>query len=176
MKFIETRLMGAYVIEPQLLEDERGYFARVYCENEFLAQGLQPQVRQCNISRNREKGTLRGFHYQCQPHAESKLIRCVRGAIYDVIIDLRRNSPTYAGWFAIELSEENRKQLYVPEDFAHGFLTLADETEVFYQMSAFYEPQASRGIRFNDPAFNVVWPYPIHMISDKDAGWSDYVE
>ncbi len=176
MKFIETRLKGAFVIEPELLEDERGYFARVYCENEFLAHGLQPQVRQCNISRNREKGTLRGFHYQCQPHAEIKLIRCVRGAIYDVIIDLRRDSPTHGGWFAIELSEENRKQLYVPEDFAHGFLTLADETEVFYQMSAFYEPQASRGIRFNDPAFNVVWPYPIHMISDKDAGWPDYVE
>ena len=176
MKFIETRLKGAFVIEPELLEDERGYFARVYCENEFLAHGLQPQVRQCNISRNREKGTLRGFHYQCQPHAEIKLIRCVRGAIYDVIIDLRRDSPTHGGWFAIELSEENRKQLYVPEDFAHGFLTLADETEVFYQMSAFYEPQASRGIRFNDPAFNVVWPYPIHMISDKDAGWPDHVE
>jgi dTDP-4-dehydrorhamnose 3,5-epimerase len=174
VKFIETPLNGAYIVEPDLLEDERGFFARVYCEDEFRQHGLLPQVVQSSISFNPAAGTLRGMHYQIQPHAEIKLVRCTRGGIYDVIVDLRRDSPTYKDWFAVELNEENTRQLYIPEDFAHGFVSLADNTEVLYQISARFHPSSARGFRYNDPAFGIDWPHPIKVISDKDNDWPDY--
>src|SRR5438128_11338283 len=136
--FIEIQLQGAYIIEPEKLEDERGFFARSWCEREFAAHNLNPRTAQCNISFNRKTGTLRGMHYQTAPHAEAKLVRCTRGAIYDVIIDLRPNSPTFKQWVAVELTAKNRRMLSIPEGFAHGFQTLMDNTEVFYQMSEFY--------------------------------------
>src|SRR5665648_637609 len=141
MRFTETRLKGAFIIEPERLEDERGFFARTFCQKEFEAHGLNPRIVQCNISYNKHKGTLRGMHYQVVPMAEAKLVSCTRGAIYDVIIDLRPESPTYCQWFAEELNAENRKMIYIPESFAHGFQTLEGETEVFYQMSEFYSPE-----------------------------------
>ena len=174
MEFIATPLNGAFIIEPDLLEDERGFFARVYCEDEFRQHGLIPQVVQSSISFNPSAGTLRGMHYQVQPHAEIKLVRCTRGGIYDVIVDLRRDSPTYKGWFAVELNEDNAKQLYIPDDFAHGFVSLADNTEVLYQISTRFHPSSARGFRYNDPVFGIDWPHPITVISDKDNGWPDY--
>ena len=158
MRFIETRLKGAFVIEPERLADERGFFARMWCQREFIAHGLNPDLVQCNISFNTNKGTLRGMHHQAAPHEEAKLVRCTMGAIYDVIIDLRPDSPTYKAWLAVELTAPNRKMLYVPEGFSHGFMTLADNTEVFYQMSEFYSPECASGIRWNDPQFGIVWP------------------
>lgn len=168
MKFSETALAGAYLIEANLIRDERGFFARSFCQKEFQAHGLNVNISQCNISFNRLKGTLRGMHYQW-PKPEAKLVRCTRGAIYDVIIDLRKESLTYQKYFGIELNAENRLMLYVPEGFAHGFLTLSDDAEIFYQMSEFYIPENSQGVRWNDPAFNIVWPSEIKSISDKDS-------
>lgn len=158
MRFIETKLSGAYIIVPEPIEDERGFFARTFCSREFEAHGLNPCVAQCNISFNKKKGTLRGMHYQVAPNAEAKLVRCIRGAIYDVIIDLRSESPTYKEWIAVELTANNRIMIYVPEGFAHGFQTLLDDTEVFYQMSEYYIPESALGIRWDDPAFRIVWP------------------
>lgn len=158
MRFIETKLKGAYIIEPEPIEDERGFFARTYCAREFEAHGLNPRFVQCNISYNKKKGTLRGMHYQAAPYAEAKLVRCTRGAIYDVIIDFRPESPTYKAWVTVELTADNHLMLYVPESFAHGFQTLADDTEVFYQMSEYYHPESARGARWDDPAFGIVWP------------------
>lgn len=166
--FAETRLKGAYVIEPELLEDERGFFARSFCSREFRQQGLNFSFVQCNISFNRRQGTLRGMHYQAEPHAEGKLVRCTMGAIYDVIVDLRAASPTFKQWFAIELSAANRKMLYVPAGFAHGFQTLQENTEVFYQMSEFYCPDSVRGARWDDPAFKIDWPIIPPCLSDRD--------
>jgi dTDP-4-dehydrorhamnose 3,5-epimerase len=170
VRFIETKLRGAFIIEPERLEDERGFFARTWCRKEFEARGLNPCLVQCNISFNRNKGTLRGMHFQIPPHAEAKLVRCTMGAIYDVILDLRPDSPTIKQWVAVELTAENRKMLYAPEGLAHGFLTLIDNTEVFYQMSASYHPESARGVRWDDPAFAILWPLdrPGHIsVRDK---------
>ena len=170
MKFTETKLKGAYIIEPERLEDERGFFARTFCQKEFEAHGLNPRLTQCSLSYNKIKGTLRGMHYQTAPMAEAKLVRCTRGAIYDVIIDLRPKSSTYCRWLAVELSGDNRNLLYIPEGLAHGFRTLEDDTEVFYQISEFYAPEYSRGVRWDDPAFGIEWPETAEtIISKKDA-------
>jgi len=174
MFFVETKLKGAFIIEPERLSDERGFFARTWCKRELNDFGLNANMAQCNISFNRKKGTLRGMHYQIAPKQEVKLVRCTAGAIYDVIIDLRPSSVTFKKWFAIELTAENRKILYVPEAFSHGFLTLSENTEVFYQMSEFYAPECARGIRWNDPFFGVVWPDEIALISDKDKTYPDF--
>lgn len=157
MKFIETKLKGAYVIEIEPISDNRGFFARSWCQQEFSDRGLNSNLVQCNISFNAKKATLRGMHYQAKPHEEAKLVRCTRGAIYDVIIDIREDSSTFKSWCAIELSAENCKMLYVPEGFAHGFQTLEDNTEVFYQMSNFYHPESAKGIRWDDPTLAVDW-------------------
>jgi dTDP-4-dehydrorhamnose 3,5-epimerase len=154
----ETKLPGAFVIEPERFEDERGFLARAWSEREFAAHGLKLPAAECNISYNKRKGTLRGMHFQRAPHAQAKLVRCTRGALYDVIIDLRPDSPAYKQWLGVELTAENRRMLYVPEGFAHGFQTLADDTELYYQMSAAYVPAAADGVRWDDPAFGLVWP------------------
>lgn len=174
MHFQETPLAGAYVITPERHADERGFFARTWCRDEWAAHGLNPTLAQCNISFNTRAGTLRGMHYQAAPHEEVKLVRCTRGAVYDVIIDLRPTSSTFKQHFGLTLNAENRTMLYIPEGFAHGFLTLADETEVFYQMSAMFEPTAARGVRWNDPAFGIAWPAPVAVIKPRDAGYADY--
>ena len=175
MIFKETKLKGAYIIELEPLEDERGFFARSFCQKEFEEHGLNPRIVQCNISYNKKKGTLRGMHYQVFPHEEAKLVSCIRGAIYDVIIDLQPNSLTYCQWFAVELSTENYKMLYVPEGFAHGFQTLEDNTVVFYQMSEFYHPECARGVRWDDGAFGVEWPMDELILSDKDGAYKDFI-
>jgi dTDP-4-dehydrorhamnose 3,5-epimerase len=169
--FIETHLKGAFLIDLQPHTDDRGFLARTYCHREFQEHGLNPRVVQCNISFNNKAGTLRGIHYQRTPFGEAKLVRCIRGAIYDVIIDLRSDSLTYRGHFAVELTEQNRRALYVPESFAHGFQTLADNCEIEYQMSEFYEPRATAGYRYNDPVFAITWPLSVTSISDQDAEW-----
>jgi dTDP-4-dehydrorhamnose 3,5-epimerase len=174
VKFTETRLKGAYIIDIEPIEDERGFFARTWCREEFEALGLNPVFVQCSISFNRLRGTLRGLHYQAKPHEEAKLVRCTMGAIYDVILDLRPDSPTARQWISVELSAENRRSLYVPEGLAHGFQTLADDTEVFYQISAVYVPESVRGIRWNDPAFRLDWPLPITVISQKDQNYPNF--
>jgi len=174
MIFIETQLKGAFIIKPERLEDERGFFARTWCQREYEAHGLNSRLVQCNISFNEKAGTLRGMHYQAAPYEEAKLVRCTQGAIYDAIIDLRPESPTFKQYTAIVLTAQNRKMLYVPEGFAHGFLTLEDHTEVFYQMSEFYAPEYVRGIRWNDPAFNIQWPADVQIISDRDQNLPDF--
>jgi dTDP-4-dehydrorhamnose 3,5-epimerase len=175
MKFIETELKGAFLIDPEPLEDERGFFARTWCRKEFEQHGLNPDWVQCNISYNKRKGTLRGMHYQVAPYAEAKLVRCTMGAIYDVIIDLRPDSKTYRQWISAELSAENRKMIYMPQGFAHGFQTLLDNTEVFYQMSEFYAPGYARAIRWNDPQVKIRWPEAERTISEKDQKIEDFV-
>ena len=161
-------LPGAYLIEIEPLEDERGFFGRSFCAAEFEARGLNPAVVQCNVSFNREAGTVRGMHYQAAPYEEAKLVRCTRGGVHDILIDLRPGSPTLGRWVAAELTAENHRMLYVPEGFAHGFQTLADGTEVFYQMAQSYQPGGARGVRWNDPAFGIRWPLPVRMSSPKD--------
>ena len=172
MKFIETKLKGAYVIEIEPIVDHRGFFARSWCEQEFRDRGLNPSLVQCNISFNTKKGTLRGMHYQTKPYEEAKLVRCTQGAIYDVIIDIRPESATFKKWFAVELSGNNHKMLYIPEGFAHGFQTLKDNTEVFYQMSEFYHPSGVRGIRWDDPEFQIKWRLENKIISERDLSYS----
>ncbi len=174
MKFHATPLAGAYVIELDLRGDDRGFFARLYCQKEFAEVGLEPQLVQINNSLTRQRGTLRGMHYQLPPAAEVKVVRCIRGALYDVIIDLRPDSPSFAHWFGAELTAENRKMMYVPRGFAHGFLTTADDTEAFYLVSAFYSPELERGLRFDDPRFAVKWPFPPLEVSEKDRSWPDF--
>ena len=174
MKFYPTALSGAYLIEPDPVQDERGFFARTFCTKEFRESGLSPNLEQCNVSFNTKKGTLRGMHYQSEPHGEIKLVRCTMGSIYDVIIDLRPHSPTFKQWIAIELSAKNRKMLYIPEGFAHGFQTLEDNAEVFYQMSTFYVPSAARGVRWNDPTFAIDWPHDERIISQKDQQYPKF--
>jgi dTDP-4-dehydrorhamnose 3,5-epimerase len=170
--FQETGLKGAFVVDLERKEDERGFFARTWCQKEFEAHGLNPRLVQAGLSYNRLRGTLRGLHYQATPFQEAKLIRCLRGGIYDVIVDLRPESPTYLRWIGIDLNAENRTMLYIPEGFAHGFQTLADETEVFYQMTQFYEPGAERGARWDDPAFSICWPeVENRVISARDRSW-----
>lgn len=175
MIFTETALKGAFLIEPELVPDTRGVFARTWCQREFAARGLNERLVQCSTSFNINKGTLRGMHYQVPPFEEVKLVRCTMGAIYDVIIDLRRESPTFKEHFAVVLTPANRKMLYVPEGFAHGFQTLEDSTEVFYQMSQFYAPECARGVRWDDPAFHIKWPIDVPIISERDRRYSGVV-
>jgi dTDP-4-dehydrorhamnose 3,5-epimerase len=174
MIFTETPLAGAFVVEPERIADERGFFARTWCVEEFAARGLEARLVQCSVSYNGRRGTLRGMHYQIAPHEEVKLVRCTAGAIYDVIVDLRPASPTHQHWFGVELSAANRLALYIPRGFAHGFQTLADESEVFYQMAEFYHPESARGVRYDDPAFGIAWPLPISVIGGSDSGYADY--
>lgn len=172
MKFTETKLKGAFIIELEERTDSRGFFARTFCAREFEEHGLKPAVVQCNMSYNHKKGTMRGMHYQIEPAMEAKLVRCTRGAVYDVIVDMRPDSPTYLQHIGVELTADNRKALYVPEMFAHGYLTLVDGAEVFYQVSEFYTPGTERGLRYDDPALGIEWPVPIEVISEKDAAWA----
>jgi dTDP-4-dehydrorhamnose 3,5-epimerase len=172
MRFTPTKLAGAYIIEPQPHADSRGLFARTFCANEFRAQGLVDVFVQCNTSWNVSKGTLRGLHFQLSPSSEVKLVRCTAGALWDVIVDLRPQSATYLQYVAVELSAGNRSALYIPEMFAHGFQTLEEGTEVFYQMSQFYAPKLARGIRYDDPKIGIKWPLPVTSISDLDLNWT----
>jgi dTDP-4-dehydrorhamnose 3,5-epimerase len=177
MIFTETELPGAYTIDIDPREDERGFFARAWCAEEFAQYDLVTRVAQSNVSYNARRGTLRGMHYQVPPHAEVKIVRCTRGAIYDVIVDLRPESSTHRRWIGVELSADNRRMLYVPEGFAHGFQTLEDDTEAFYQVSEFYAPGAERGLRWNDPALGIEWPLPDDpIVSEKDRTWPDFEE
>ena len=174
MTFKETKLQGAYIIEPEMLIDERGAFARTFCRKDFESHGLNGNISQCSISLNTRKYTLRGMHYQKKPCAEAKLVRCSRGVIYDVIVDLRYDSPTFKQWTSVEISAENRKMVYVPVGFAHGFQTLADDTEVIYQMSEFYSPSHADGFRWNDTSFKIKWPSDNFVISSKDQSYPDF--
>lgn len=175
MIFHETALKGAFVLEIEKLEDSRGFFSRAFCQKEFEKHGLNPGVVQTNVSYNRKKGTLRGMHYQASPYGEAKLVRCTKGLIYDVVIDLRADSVTYRQWIGVELSGDNHRILYVPENFAHGFQTLADETEVTYQVSQFYTPGYERGVRYDDPVFGINWPLTVSIISEKDKNWQNFL-
>lgn len=175
MIFKETKLKGAFIIEPEKLEDSRGFFARSWCQKEMKAHGLSPQLAQCNISFNKKRATLRGMHYQVKPYEEIKIVRCTLGAIYDVIVDIRPESSTFKQWLAVELSADNRKMFYIPEGFAHGFQTLVDDTEVFYQMSEFFAPGSAQGIRWDDPAFNITWPIANPILSEKDSQYVSFV-
>lgn len=174
MTFHETKLSGVFEIhlEPRL--DERGFFARTWCQREFEAQGLNSKLVQCSVSFNSREGTLRGIHYQAAPYAEAKVVRCTRGAIYDVVVDLRPQSPTFKGWIAVVLTAENRSMVYVPEGCAHGFLTLKDDSEVFYQMSEFYNAESACGVRWNDAAFQIAWPGKVSLISERDRSYPNF--
>jgi dTDP-4-dehydrorhamnose 3,5-epimerase len=176
VRFLAALLTGAWVIEPELLGDERGWFARTFDAKEFHARGLNPAVVQCNASFNARSGTLRGMHYQAEPHGESKLVRCVRGAIFDVAVDLRPDSPTYRRWHGVELSAENARAFYIPAGLAHGFQTLTEDCEVLYQMGYRYVPGAARGVRWDDPVFAIEWPEPRgeRTISEKDRAYPDF--
>ena len=171
MVFKETSLAGAYVVELEKRRDPRGFFARAWCAKEFGAKGLASEMVQANVSANIKKGTLRGMHYQIAPCAEAKLVRCIRGAIYDVMVDLRQNSPTYKRWMGVELTADNSSMVYIPEYFAHGYLTLEDNSEVMYFVSEFYAPESERGLRYDDPAIGIVWPRKIEVVSEKDSSW-----
>jgi dTDP-4-dehydrorhamnose 3,5-epimerase len=171
MKFSSTRLAGAYIVEPEPREDARGFFARTFCAREFSEHGLTRSFVQCSISLNRMQGTLRGLHYQRPPACEAKLVRCTAGALFDVIVDLRPGSPTYQQHLGVDLTAKNRRALYVPEMFAHGFQTLEPDTEVFYQISEYYTPEASTGLRYDDPRLGIQWPLPVATVSEKDASW-----
>lgn len=175
MRLTETRLAGAFIIEMELRQDTRGFFARSFCQKEFETAGLKPLVAQCNCSFNHRKGTLRGMHYQLPPAAETKLVRCTRGGVWDVIVDLRPDSATYLQHIGVELTEENRRQLYVPEMFAHGYLTLTPGAEVTYQVGEFYTPGFERGIRFDDAALGIAWPAEVELVSEKDMSWPSFV-
>lgn len=175
MIFRETGVRGAYLIEPEKKEDERGFFARSWCEKEFAEHGLSPRLVQCNISFNKKKGTLRGLHYQAAPRAEAKLVRCTQGAIYDVIVDLRPDSPTFKYHVGETLTARDHRMLYVPEGCAHGFQSLEDNSEVFYQMSEFYAPEYARGVRYNDPAFGIRWPIANPTLLERDRSYPDFV-
>jgi dTDP-4-dehydrorhamnose 3,5-epimerase len=176
VNFTETELAGAFVIDLEPVEDARGFFGRAWSEQEFAERGLETRIVQCNLSFNERRGTLRGMHLQRPPHAEVKTIRCIRGRLYDVIIDLRHDSPTFRRWTGVELSADNRRMLYIPHGFAHGLQTLEDDTETFYLVSEAYEPAAEDGVRWDDPAFGIEWPLGRPTaISDKDASWPDFV-
>lgn len=174
MIFTKTKLNGAYVIDIERLEDERGFFGRTYCAQEFEAVGLNPNFIQTNVANNKYKGTLRGLHMQLAPYGEIKLIRCTRGAIYDVIVDLRKDSPTFKQWIGVELTAENNRMLLVPQGCAHGYLTLEDETNTTYQVSQLYQSAYETGVRWNDPTFNIVWPVKPVWISEKDKSHADF--
>jgi dTDP-4-dehydrorhamnose 3,5-epimerase len=174
MKFQETKLAGVFEIHLDPLADERGFFARSWCQREFENHGLNAHLVQCNISFNVAEATLRGLHYQSPPFAEAKLVRCTSGAVYDVAVDLRPQSSSSGQWLGVELTAANRTMLYIPEGLAHGFLTLQPNTEVFYQMSEFYDPASARGIRWNDPAFNIEWPREAQVISERDRSYPNF--
>ena len=174
MTFIETELPGAYVVEPDVHSDERGFFGRAFCAREFAEHGLNATIAQCNISYNAAKGTLRGMHYQEAPHGEAKLVRCFSGSVFDVLIDLRENSPSFCRWTSVVLSGENRRAVYIPEGFAHGFLTLMDRTVLYYQVSEFYTPDSGRGVRWDDPMFGITWPEEVRVISERDGSYPDF--
>jgi dTDP-4-dehydrorhamnose 3,5-epimerase len=171
MEFEASPLPGAYIIQLRRISDDRGYFARAWCADEFASHGLRTQMPQANVAFNPRRGTLRGMHFQHPPHAEAKLVRCTRGAVFDVIVDLRRESSTYCRWFGIELTPERGTQLYVPEGFAHGYLTLSDDSEIQYMTSARYAPTAASGVRYDDPAFGIEWPIEVQLISAADQAW-----
>ena len=174
MKFEKTKLDGAWIIDINKLEDERGFFARTFCQKEFIEHGLKTRIAQCNVSYNKKKGTFRGMHLQVSPFQEAKLVQCTSGAIHDVIIDLRPDSPTYLEHIGVNLSAQDYRMLYIPEGFAHGFLTLEENTNVFYQMSEFYAPECARGFRWNDPAFKMSLPAEIQVISERDANYPNF--
>ncbi len=171
MRFEALPIAGAYLIEPDRLEDQRGFFARTWCREELAARGLVTELAQCSISFNRRKGTLRGMHYQVAPHEETKIVRCTMGALWDVLVDLRPDSPTYRQWTAAELTAENRRQLYIPAGCAHGFQTLTDDTEVLYLISESYHPESARGVRWDDPKLGIAWPLPVSAMSDRDRAF-----
>lgn len=175
MLFCSTKLPGVFEIRLEPKPDERGFFARTWCRTEFESNGLNSKLVQCSLSFNIRKGTLRGMHYQTSPYQETKLVRCTMGAIYDVVLDLRPQSPTFKQWIGVVLTAENHNMVYVPEECAHGFQTLADETEVFYQMSEFYNAESAQGVRWDDPAFHIIWPLPIEVISQRDRTYPDFV-
>ena len=174
MNFQETKISGVFELLLEPMADERGFFARTWCKNEFEAQGLASSLEQCSISYNSRKRTLRGMHFQVAPFEETKVVRCTRGAIYDVVLDLRAESHTYKQWISVFLTAENRSMIYVPKGCAHGFLTLQDDTEVFYQMSQVYDAASARGVRWNDPAFSISWPEKIETISERDRTYADF--
>ena len=171
MIFAATRLEGAWLIDIEPREDERGFFARTWCRQELAAQGLDTEIAQESLSFNRQCGTVRGLHFQRSPHEETKIVRCMRGAIFDVIVDLRPRSPSYLRWQGVELTAESRRALYIPKGFAHGFQTLTDDAEVAYQISAFYAPKAAAGYRYDDAAFGIAWPLAVTVIGERDLGW-----
>jgi dTDP-4-dehydrorhamnose 3,5-epimerase len=171
MRFTETAVVGAFVIDPEPFSDERGSFARVFCAHEFEEHGLEPRIVQSNLSVNHQAGTLRGLHYQRAPHEETKLVRCIRGALFDVVVDLRPGSPSYRRWVGVELTADNQRALFVPRGCAHGFQTLVDDTEAIYDVSAMYAPDHEAGAHHADPAFGIEWPLPVASISDKDRSW-----
>lgn len=171
MQFIETKLPGAFLIELERREDDRGFFARAFCRNEMVARGLAGELVQCNVAFTHRRGTVRGLHYQVAPAAESKMVRCIRGAIFDVIVDLRPGSSTYLEHLGVELTAADGRQLYVPEGFAHGYQALSDNAEILYFVSAFHSPQSERGIRYDDPAFRIQWPASVTLVSPKDQHW-----
>ena len=174
MKFHETKILGVFEICLEPHQDERGFFARAWCQKEFDDRGLNSRMVQCNISRNAHKGTLRGMHFQEAPFSETKIVRCARGAVYDVVVDLRPQSKTFKDWAALTLTEEAGNMVYIPEGCAHGFLTLTDGADVFYQMSEFYKPEAARGVRWNDSAFGIHWPADVKVISERDRTYPDF--
>ncbi len=174
MTFQETKLPGVFEIDLELKCDERGFFARSWCQQEFEKQGLNSSLAQCSVSFNVKKGTLRGMHFQAAPSPETKVVRCTMGAIYDVVVDLRPESPAFKQWIGVELTPQNRHMVYVPEGCAHGFMTLQDESEIFYQISEFFAPELSRGVRFDDPAFGIVWPEKVQVISERDRTYPDF--
>lgn len=174
MEFREAPIRGAYIIDVKRIGDDRGYFGRLWCEREYEALGLKTHICQSNIGFSRTAGTLRGLHYQRAPHQEVKIVRCSRGAMFDVIVDLRPDSPTYKQWFGMELNEDNATMLYVPEGCATGYLTLRDNTEMYYHATEFYHPESATGVRYDDPAFNIRWPGPIEILSPNDTSWPDF--
>jgi dTDP-4-dehydrorhamnose 3,5-epimerase len=176
MRFIETDLFGAWLIEPIPARDARGFFARTFCAREFAEHGLTTRFVQNSTSQSAARGTLRGMHFQRAPHAEAKVVSCLKGAVWDVMIDLRPESPTYRRWQGFELTASNYRQLYIPEGLAHGFQTLCDDAEVGYLISEFYEPKAAGGVRYDDPIFAIEWPLPVTVISEKDRTWPDFVD
>lgn len=174
MIFHETPIAGARLIEPKKIGDHRGFFARIWCQDELRQQGLKSELAQSNVGFSQRQGTLRGLHFQSAPHVEVKIVRCTRGSMFDVIVDLRPDSPSYKRWFGVELSEDNHKMLYVPEGCAQGYVTLSDNTEMYYHTSEFYHPESASGVRFDDPEFAIEWPAAAAVISDQDRAWPDY--
>jgi dTDP-4-dehydrorhamnose 3,5-epimerase len=174
MQLSATKLAGVFTVDLDLKQDARGFFARLWCPREMSEAGLSPKLAQCSLSYNTLRGTLRGMHYQAAPYQEAKLVRCIRGALWDVALDLRPGSPTFRMWTGVELSRENRRALYIPEGCAHGFVTLEPDTEILYQISEFYDADAARGVRWNDPAFGIDWPEPVRVIAPRDRDYPDF--